>query len=180
MLNYVSCILPNISTLPNSSFPENIIRIGFLDDSSLSQDSAYLSIFKISSIAYYNIGLNPTNYQYGAGDIVHISIDGFTNIISYKITGTYPYQGVANLKISVEFLQSSPISATGNIYTFGNVIFTQSAPIQQSTINLSTAGLVSGTQPNVKTKSILVSGSALSTSNTTNDITLTLPTTRNT
>ena len=180
VLNYVSCILPDISTLPNRDFPENYLRIGFIDETNFPLGYvAYLSIFNVAGVASYNISwgnneYDPIDYQFAAGDRVQITIDGFTNEITYVISGAFPNSqirpyigGITQIKMTVGFLQTSPASATGNIYTFSNVIFTQSAPISISNVGTGNTLINTSKTPAYTVKSVSVSGTGISTSTST-------------
>jgi hypothetical protein len=185
VLNYFSCILPNISALPDRNFPENYLRAGFIDETIFPNGYvAYLSIFNVAGVPSYNISwgsnnYDPTDFQFAAGDRLQITIDGFFNSISYVITGAFPnsqtrpYIGsIIQLKATVGFLQGSPIQATNNTYTFSNVLFEQSEPISLPTLSLSSVGsgislVNNGTTPSLTTKSLSVSGTGISSATST-------------
>ena len=184
VLNYFSCILPNISTLPNRNYPENYIYVGFIDSGTLISNStyvAYLSIFNVAGVASYNIGwadaYDPVDYTFSAGDRVQITINGFTNSITWVISGSnpisktmpyvLPFSQTTNLRMTVGSSLGSPNGATGNTYTFSKVIFTQSAPISISNVGTGNTLINTSNTPAYTVKSVSVSGTGISTSTST-------------
>ena len=80
---YITCVLPDLTGLPNAAFPENYVRIG-------SQETFGITIFRLGGILYLNFvyfsGYNPINYPWVAGDVLKITCDG-TNIY-YTLSGS--------------------------------------------------------------------------------------------
>lgn len=128
---YITFVLPDLTGLPNASFPENYITLG-------GESSFGIKLFRSGGILYLNFtygngGYNPIDYTFIAGDVVKIACDGSntyytlsgSNNINYTKSYDVGYPDYSAFVCGI--VTGNPISSTNLTFTVSKYQITQQA-----------------------------------------------------
>lgn len=125
--NYISCILPNISALPEYNYPENCIQFG--------TSGIYVLLFNNSGISYISYNYpngSSTKRVFSGGDRITIITDNIN--ITYTLSGSHTDSYTKSFEstyptvnqVLCGFVDNNTTSPTNLIFTLSELVFIQS------------------------------------------------------